>query len=100
MSARDERNEAIEAVGEAADRASPYWTERACEAIQTFARKRWPEPFLIEDVRAANCIEPPHDERAWGAAAQKASRRGLIVRIGFAPAKSSHLSPKPVWRAA
>lgn len=100
MNAHQARNDAIEQVGDNADRSSPDWTERACNVIDAFARQMAPETFLIEDVRATQAIEPPHDERAWGAAASKASRRGLIVRSGFAPSKSSHLSPKPVWRAA
>ena len=60
-------------------------------------------PFLAEDVRefaeARHFAHPP-DGRAWGWVTRSAARDGLIVKVGYAPAKSSNLSPKVQWRAA
>jgi hypothetical protein len=60
-------------------------------------------PFLAEDVRAfadACHFQHPPDGRAWGIVLRNAAREGLVVKVGYAPAKSSNLSPKVQWRAA
>lgn len=59
------------------------------------------ESFLAEDARAFAerlGFEAPPDGRAWGAVIQGAAREGLIAKVGYAPAKSSNLSPKVLWR--
>ena len=60
-------------------------------------------PFLAEDVRKfaeSRQFAKPPDGRAWGMVFLAASREHLIVKVGYAPAKSSNLSPKVQWRAA
>ena len=57
--------------------------------------------FLAEEVRNfATGLDLPPDGRAWGVVFRSAAREGLIVKAGYAPAKSSNLSPKVLWRVA
>lgn len=59
--------------------------------------------FLAEDVRAyaeARGFAHPPDGRAWGVVFQSAARERLIRKDGYAPAKSSNLSPKVRWAPA
>jgi hypothetical protein len=58
--------------------------------------------FLAEDVREfaeRRGLDAPPDGRAWGVVFQSASRDRLISKVGYAPARSSNLSPKVLWRA-
>ena len=88
----------MKAAEDAANHVEPSWSERALEAMLETGRALG--KFTIEDVRESCKVESPTDQRAWGGVVQRASRKKLIVRIGYAPAKSSHGSPKPVWRVA
>ena len=96
------RNEAIEKVSAHADELDPNWSDRAYSALTLYCTKAT-EPFIIEDVRAwaegLGLISPPHDSRAWGAVIRRAAGNGLVSKVGFAPAKSSNLSPKVLWQA-
>lgn len=59
--------------------------------------------FMAEDVREfaeQRGLDHPPDERAWGSVMQSAARERLIVKDGYAPARSSNLSPKVQWRPA
>jgi len=95
------RDLGIERAGDHADRVDDGWTDRAANEIATFAMTKG-SPFVIEEVRteAETRIGSPPDERAWGAATQKAARRGAIVKVGYAPTNSSNRSPKTLWGAA
>ncbi|OQC36088.1 MAG: hypothetical protein BWX64_02210 [Acidobacteria bacterium ADurb.Bin051] len=73
----------------------PGWPERALAAMLEAGRRLG--RFTVEDARQLAGVEAPTDQRAWGAVVNRASRRGLIRRVGFAPARSSNGSPKPVW---
>lgn len=88
----------MKAAEEAANIVEPSWSDKALDAMLEAGKALG--NFTIEDVRAACKVESPTDERAWGGVVQRASRKKLIVRIGYAPAKSSNGSPKPVWRVA
>lgn len=90
------RDRGIQSSG---DHAGSVWKRRATGyLLEYLAAHR--EPFLAEDVREfAAQLESPPDGRAWGSVFQEAARRGLIVKVGYAPAKSSNLSPKVLWRA-
>lgn len=82
-----------------AERIVPGWPALAYQFLQTFVRNQR-KPFLGEDVIAAaeayGLIAPP-DRRAWGGIFQRASRSGLVVKIGYGPAKTRRLSSKPLW---
>lgn len=96
------RDEAIERVVTKADTIDPGWSDRAYAALSIYCAKSR-EPFIAEDVRAwaegLGLISAPHDARAWGAVIQKAARKGMLAKVGYAPAKSSNLSPKVLWAA-
>jgi hypothetical protein len=94
------RDLGIERAGEHADRVDEGWTDRAAACIAVFA-VRVNRPFLIEELRseAEAEIGPPPDERAWGAATQKAARAKAIKKVGYALANSSNRSPKVQWSA-
>ncbi len=89
-----------------AELVEPGWGERALTALHRYARVRLAvanirhPDFTAEQARDAIVIESPTDSRAWGAVVAKAIRLGYIEKTGqFAPARSSHGSPKPLYRA-
>lgn len=88
----------------AGDHAGDGWKRRARSyLLEYLTTRRRGDDFLTEHLRdfAHNRgLEFPPDGRAWGAVLQAAARDGLIEKIGYAPAKSSNLSPKVLWRAA
>lgn len=89
-------------IQRAADHAGDQWRRGARGYLLEFLSSQ-PGPFLAEDARAfaeSRGFAHPPDGRAWGVVFQSAARAGLIVKIGYAPAKSSNLSPKVQWRAA
>jgi hypothetical protein len=70
-----------------------------------FAAYRWVEmrpvfsTFMAEDMIEAltEWGITTHENRAAGSIIQKAARAGLIRRVGYAPARTSHGSAKSVW---
>lgn len=89
----------MEAAADHAERSVDGWVEMAIDKLRGYA-KRTSEPFTIEQARLAleKRIPLPPDARAWGSVARKAAARGLIRRVGFRPAESSHGSAKPAYR--
>ena len=81
-----------------AEREAPGWGELAFDFLERFAAET-DGPFLAEEVveAAAGIVPPAPDARAWGSVFQKASRRKVIRRVGYAPAATSHGSAKPLW---
>jgi hypothetical protein len=90
-------NDGMEAVASKANRFNIGWTNTAFLFLVNYAESN--DVFLAEDVVKAskNEVPEPHDNRAWGAIFHKAAKAGLINKIGFKPAKTSHGSPKPLW---
>ena len=81
-----------------ADSVSFQWSERAYGHVFDFCQHR--RPFLTEDARAfaeARGFSQPPDGRAWGAVMKRAFANGLVKKVGYAPARSSNLSPKVLW---
>ena len=97
--ARAARDGGIAQSADHAEREVPDWGERAYAFLETFARAT-DRSFLAEEVVAAasSKIPPPPDLRAWGGIFQRASKRNLIERAGAAPAKTSRLGLKTLWR--
>ncbi|MFZ6813560.1 hypothetical protein ACO0K3_03765 [Undibacterium sp. Rencai35W] len=83
-----------------AERVTPGWGVRAYDALVDVVKQKT-EPFTIEQIREAiakSGVEPPPDQRAYGAIVMRAKREKVIAKTGdFAPARSSHGSPKPLW---
>ena len=85
------------AIASVASHADPDYLEAARWTIWT-----WPVDgtFLAEDIAAR--LEQRHvttpDKRALGHVIRECQRRGWITSAGYAPARSSHGSPKVRWR--
>lgn len=97
--ARARRDDGIQRSG---DHAGDRWKRSARGYLLEFLTVR-PSPFLAEDVREfaeVRGLEAPPDGRAWGAVMRAAARDRLIDKVGYAPARSSNLSPKVQWRRA
>lgn len=99
--ARARRDDGITRAIDHAEAARQGWKKRAHGYLLEFlTTRRLGDTFLAEDVRQfAAGLDAPPDGRAWGWVFQDASRRGFIVKAGYAPAKSSNLSPKVLWAA-
>lgn len=96
----------IKRAADHAEREYNGWVEEAAEAL-AWAATQYPagSEFTIEQLRQLTVGLPdPPDLRSWGAATQRATKLGYIVKTGnFALAVSSNNSPKPlylkgVWR--
>lgn len=89
-------------IRRAADHAGSDWQRRARGYLLEWL-SRAPGTFLAEDWRewaTHRGLDSPPDGRAFGSVLQSAAKDGLIVKVGYAPARSSNLSPKVQWRAA
>lgn len=97
------RDDGIARASEHADNVVPTWSMVARGYMELFARRG--TDFMAEDVRAyaeSRGFALPPDRRAWGSIFQRAAKKGIIRRVGYAPNKDpgSHCSPKSVWRGA
>jgi hypothetical protein len=103
-SPRELGHRAAAAAAAHADQVRAGWLAAACALVERFAeRERDGAPFLLEEARAwaeEQGLEAPPDKRAWGAVPMALRRRGRLSSCGWAPAKSSHGSPKVKWQAA
>lgn len=96
---RARRDDGIQRAG---DHAGDGWKRRARGYLLEYLATH-SGAFLAEDVREfaeERGLDLPPDGRAWGAVVQGAARDGCIRKIGYAPARSSNLSPKVQWAAA
>lgn len=83
------------------------WTDKAVEAIRTYARcvKARGETFTAEKIRGSIiglCVPAPPHARAWGGAILRAQREGIIIKVGVAYSQAPHCHTSMVteWRAA
>jgi hypothetical protein len=89
-------------IHDSAGHAGGEWVDDALTYVEAFTRHT-DGPFLGEQVREwaeARGLAAPPDGRAWGAVMQAAKRRHLLRSCGYAPARSSNLSPKVLWEVA
>lgn len=89
-------------IQRAADHAGPQWNRIARGYLLEFlARLSIGHDFLAENFREfaeGRGLEQPPDGRAYGHVLRSAARDLLIRKVGYAPAKSSNLSAKVLWR--
>lgn len=97
VQARLNRDRGMKRAARGAESKSPGWNEKALAAVHAFALSHT-EPFLAEQIRASMDWADV-DARAFGPVMKEAERRGWIRRDGYAPANSSHRSPKVRWRS-
>ena len=103
--ARRARDQGIERAATSAERADPGWLAGARVALERYLQAHPGETFICEHVRrwaeGLELIEPPVNQKAWGNVFRNAARDGLIRKTGeYELARSSHLSPKPLWSEA
>ena len=76
------------------------WSEKAYKFLTDYIKSH--HEFMTEDVRVASekKIPIPPSNRAWGGIILRASRAGLINKVGFANVKNvkAHRTPATVWR--
>lgn len=101
--ARDRGMELSEAN---ANRAKERWSEDAEATVIRYClyRASYPEKdFLTEDVRewgeVLGMVDAPLNAKAWGGVMRRCAANGIIRKVGYAPSKSSNMSPKVLWRA-
>lgn len=98
--ARDRRDDGID---RAAENAGLAWRLAARAYLVEYLLRIGSADFLAEDAREyaeGMGLEDPPDGRAWGAVVLEARRAGVIRKVGAAPARSSNLSYKTLWRGA
>ena len=93
------RDNGIATAVQHANEVEENWSGIAYNFLLSFLRHN--SKFQIEDVRTAaigHVPEPPSN-RAWGGIAVKASKAGLIRRMGFRNVKNprAHCTPATVW---
>ena len=76
------------------------WSDKAYKFLTKWIKTQY--EFMAEDVRIAaeKEIPKPPSNRAWGGIILKASRAGLINRVGFSNVKNAkaHKTPASIWR--
>lgn len=97
----DAHTEGLARAKQSADSNGPNWTAVALNALNLYARMAR-RPWTVEEAREwiGDLAPPPKDARAWGAVASMAVRHNLIKHVGYAPARSSHGSPKRTYVGA
>lgn len=103
--AKDKRDIGMARATDRANREHEEWTDVAMFYLVVFSSFvnffSGKNQFLAEDVIEfckKNLFEAP-DSRAWGSVFRRAAKEGVIRKVGYAPAKSSNLSPKTLWEA-
>jgi hypothetical protein len=86
-------------IARAQRKAGDGWTEDAAAYLRHYAGNCHGQPFLVEDAISVYHGPQPKNLKAWGAATQLAARRRWIVKVGYAPARTSNCSPKCTWRS-
>lgn len=105
MKAAEERRDAGMAMAvDKADRDEEGWSDAADAALRAYIAAHPRQQFLAEQVRlwaeGERRVSAPENARAWGAVIRRDALDGTIVKVGYAPAGSSNLSPKCLWEAA
>lgn len=86
-----EREAAMNAAGEHAERIERSWLDGALAQVRAFARRT--PAFICEEIGVA--VPEGADRRALGALMHAALRAGIVARGGFRPAHDG--SPKTLW---
>ena len=94
------RDKGIKKALDNANNTHNRWSEKAYDFLLKYIKYQY--EFMTEDVRVASekAIPKPPSNRAWGSVILRASRSGLINRVGFANVKNAkaHKTPASVWR--
>lgn len=85
-----------------ANRVEPTWSDQAYSILREVVAIR--DQFITEDVRRyadERGLARPPDSRAWGAVMIRASKAGLVKKIGWATATDPkvHANPTSLWKS-
>lgn len=89
-------------IERSAEKSGVEWGTLALGFLLEWCARRGKMPFLCEDVREwseQNGLPAAAQPKAWGRIMRLGARHGIIAKRGYAPAKSSNLSPKVLWSA-
>ena len=101
--ARAARDEGMARAEDKANREVSGWSELALQYIRLFASTRKGVTFTGLELRLASIeygLIQPTNPKAWGSPLQRASRMGIIKRVGTVPDPNRHCNPVPLWKAA
>lgn len=103
FAAEARRDEGIDHAVSRALRHNSLWMDDCVERLAHFVADRPGRPFLAEEFVDTLRHQAPElladiDPRALGGVIREAAKRGIIVRVGYAPANTSNRSPKCLWR--
>ena len=94
------RNEGIKKAIDNADDTHEKWSDKAYKFLLDYIKSH--KEFMTEELRvdSEKEIPKPPSNRAWGGIILRASRAGLITRVGFSSVKNvkAHRTPATVWR--
>ena len=97
---RDLRDASIRIAEDHANEVKPRWSDTAYEFLLSYIKTK--DQFMAEDVRKASygIVPTPPSNRAWGAIFVRATKSGLIRRIGFKNVKNplAHCTPATLWQ--
>lgn len=79
------------------------WYRKAFDILNLYIALH-SDPFLAEDVRnfaEGQKLEIPPSKRAWGSVFLKASKNGVIRKVGYARTSNpkAHKTPATLWEA-
>lgn len=101
---RERRDDGMQRAVDHADHVEPTWSTMASDMLAEFlemtpvaAKTGFLTEFFLDFARSRSLPDPP-DRRAFGAVMNRAARKGLIVKSGYA--EDRFCSPKTVWRKA
>lgn len=101
---REARELRDDGIRRAADHAGEEWKNDAFALMLEYLAQHPGELFMTEDCRhwAADKIEAPPDNRAWGHVALRAAKGRYLIKHGYGTQKDPkhHMSPGIVWRIA
>lgn len=94
------RDEAIESGLSHADRVKAQWRQWAYDYFKGLVSLTT-KPFLAEDLIEKALAEgiwcPAPDPRAYGGIFKMLAKDKVIMKVGYASARTSHASPKTLW---
>ena len=99
MNGTEMRDIGIKKALDNADNTHDKWSDQAYSFLKDYIKHN--DTFMAEDLRSASVDEVPipPSKRAWGGIVVRASKAGLIKRVGFSNVKNpkAHATPATVW---
>jgi hypothetical protein len=97
----ERRDQGIKSATDHANAEIPKWSDRADAYARGWIRRHGSDPFLmeemVEDAKREGFPDPP-DGRSWGGVIRALAKDKIVLKVGYALARSSNLSPKCLWQ--